>query len=187
MTSNARVSASEAMVGKKQTPVFWVLVLIVTALMVKLSAGQMVPAPTELLVAIVSVAALLLVTGRELKTISVGKDGLKLELAQLQEAINGNREAIAELTLLAMGAETLVNLEKLESGHFGEYEKEPFLGLETELYYLRNRGFVKLIPGSARSIHEIPPHGENLSRYVEITDEGRRYLRLRKNLVGHAS
>jgi hypothetical protein len=128
----------------------------------------------DLILAICIVATILILTFNmeNLKSISLGKDGLKAELEVLQKKTD---ESIS----LSMGKDAYTNLQKLASGKFGKYRKERHVGLETELYYLRNLGYVELIPDSARSIHEIPESGDELSQYIRVTEEGLRYIKLR--------
>jgi hypothetical protein len=73
-------------------------------------------------------------------------------------------------------------LQKLASGAFGKYRKQRNMGLETELYYLRNLGYVEIIKDKTSSIHEIPETGDELSDYVRVTDAGLRYINLRQSI-----
>ena len=43
-----------------------------------------------------------------------------------------------------MGPHGYLNLRKLATGAFGQYTNELHMGLETELYHLRNLGYVDL-------------------------------------------
>ncbi|PZN85182.1 MAG: hypothetical protein DM484_01715 [Candidatus Methylumidiphilus alinenensis] len=65
------------------------------------------------------------------------------------------------------------NLEKLAATDpFGKYEKTK--GLERELYHLRDIGYVDI-----ESIKAIPESGDDLSKYVKITDTGKAFVKLR--------
>ena len=43
-----------------------------------------------------------------------------------------------------IGSHAYLNLRKLATGAFGQYTNELHMGLETELYHLRNLGYVDL-------------------------------------------
>jgi hypothetical protein len=77
-----------------------------------------------------------------------------------------------------MGPDAFLNLKKLATGAFGQYTKERHMGLETELYHLRNIGYIVLDNEKARSIHEIPEFGDQLSDYIKVTEAGRKYIEL---------
>jgi hypothetical protein len=65
------------------------------------------------------------------------------------------------------------NLKKIDSERFGHYKKTK--GLERELYYLRDVGYIDV-----KSIKAIPSEGEDLSSYVKITKTGQDFVKLRK-------
>ena len=123
-----------------------------------------------------------------LKKISFGKEGLTAELEVLKKRTSENERAIVELILGSMGADAYRNLRKLApppigtepSGKFGRYTKEPHMGLETELYHLRNLGYVVENREKTHSIHDIPVSGDQLSDYVTITQAGIKYIELRE-------
>ena len=52
--------------------------------------------------------------------------------------------------------------------------------LETELYHLRNLGYVILKNQKARSIREIPGSGDELSDYIRVTEGGKKYIEIRE-------
>jgi len=114
-----------------------------------------------------------------IRSITVGKEGFRVDLDRLQKTVSENDQAITELVLLSMGKDAYINLRKLATGSYGRFEKEPHMGLETELYHLRNLGYVELKEGTAHSIHEIPKEGPELSTYIRVTEEGQKYIRLR--------
>jgi hypothetical protein len=168
--------------NKQWTAVFVGLALIEASLLYKLVAEQTQASPGELIIAVCAVGILLLLSSKVegLKAISMGTQGFKAELQVIERKTSDNERAITDLIVLSMGESTYTNLKKLAKGSFGEFRKEPYVGLETELYYLRNLGYVVLKDGRARSIHEIPESGDELSDYVEVTPAGQKYLQLRE-------
>lgn len=138
----------------------------------------------ELFFAIGSLAILFMLTLRlnNIRVIAVGKDGVKVDLDAIQNKIDESKQELYILISLSMGKDTYFNLQKLASGAFGKYRKQRNMGLETELYYLRNLGYVELVKDKASSIHEIPETGDQLSDYVRVTDAGLRYIELRKTI-----
>ncbi len=135
-----------------------------------------------LAVGIVTILLILTLNVENLKSISLGKDGLKAEMQELQKKIDKNKQKLYDLISLSMGEDAYENLKKLASRQFGDYTKEKYMGLETELYYLRNLGYVELIPNSARPIHEIPESGGELSDYIRVTEAGFKYIELRNSV-----
>ena len=127
-----------------------------------------------------------------LSSLSLNKEGFTVQLRDLRVRTLQNDRAIAindlalanlDLLLLSMGSGAYGNLRKLASGAFGPYEMRPSEGLETELYHLRNLGYVSLTPEAEerfKSIHRIPNSGEQLSDYIEITQAGKKYIELRE-------
>lgn len=92
-----------------------------------------------------------------------------------------------------MGGWTLTQLEKLADRKLFDFQKPLGEGLETELYYLRNVGYIDFIEqnplGKAvHSIRAIPADGKHpddssqldLRDFVRVTNNGREYLRLRR-------
>jgi protease I len=154
--------------------------VIEAALLYKLITGQ---AATGVIGAICFVGILLMLSlnVHSLRLISFGKEGLRAELEVLQNKTSENDRAITDLFILSMGPDAYRNLRKLATGNFGQYKKERHMGLETELYHLRNLGYVVLNNEKARSIYEIPESGDQLSEYVRVTEAGKRYIALREN------
>ena len=167
------------------TAVFLGIASIGAALLYKLIASQNAESPTGVIVAICIVGILFVLSSNtdSLRLISVGREGFRAELEVLQKKTSENDRAITEMILLSMGPDAYFNLKKLASGDFGEYEKESHMGLETELYHLRNLGYVDLDPQHARSIHEIPESGDQLSDYISVTEAGKKYIKLREKLA----
>ncbi len=172
--------------AENQRTQLWILALLAfieIGLMAMLFKVPSNTSSTELLAAICAMGFLMFLTGRSPTLFSLTSSGLRVELERVQSQVLDNKQSIVELTLLSMGAEAFGNLDKLATGNFGQYKLEQFKGLWGELYYLRNKGYVMLKPGTAPSIHDIPTDGENLSHFIEVTDEGRRYLQLRKEVI----
>jgi len=137
--------------------------------------------PTAVIVTgIVGLLFLLLLNVGSLKSFTLGKEGVRAELEVLQKKTSENDAAITNLILLSMGTDAYSNLQKLATGAYGPYKKEHYMGLETELYHLRNLGYIALKDKTARSIYDIPGSGDQLSDYIEVTDQGKKYLELRE-------
>jgi hypothetical protein len=155
---------------------------IEAALLYKLIVVQAATNPTEVIIAICIVGILFTLSPNvdSMKLISFGKEGFKAELEVLQKKTNENRRAITDLILLSMGDDAYLNLRKLATGAFGPFKKPLHMGLEMELYHLRNLGYVVLNKKKAPSIHEIPESGDELSDYIEVTDAGKKYIELRE-------
>jgi hypothetical protein len=162
--------------------VFLGIASIEVALLYKLIAGQAETSQTEMIIAICFVAILFVLSSNvdSLKSISFGKEGFKAELEVLQKKTFENDQAIADLILLSMGPDAYFNLKQIATGNYGPYEKKPHIGLETELYHLRNLGYVVLNREKAQSIHEIPESGDQLSDYIQVTEAGKKYIELRE-------
>ena len=166
----------------QSTAVFLGIASIEVALLYKLIMGQAATNPTELIIAICIIGILFMLSPNvdSMKLISFGKEGFKAELEVLQKKTSENERAIANLILLSMGEDAYLNLRKLATGAFGPFKKPPHMGLEMELYHLRNLGYVVLNKKKAPSIHEIPESDDELSDYIEVTDAGKKYIALRE-------
>jgi len=160
--------------------VFLGIASIEIALLYKLIAGPSATNPTEVIVAICIVGILFLLSPNVDSITLVSFGGFRAELKVLQKKTSENERAIADLILLSMGDDAYLNLRKLATGAFGTYKKEHNMGLETELYYLRNLGYVVLKNEKARSIYEIPEFGNELSDYIKVTEAGKKYIELRE-------
>ncbi len=159
--------------------VFLGIATIGLALLYKLMTGE---ATTGVFIALCFVGVLFMLWYKidEIKLVSFGKDGFKAELEVLREKTSENERTINELIFLSMGDDAFFNLQKLAEGNYGQYKKERHMGLETELYHLRNHGYIVLNKEKARSIHEIPEFGEQLSDYIQVTETGKQYIALRE-------
>jgi hypothetical protein len=156
----------------------FVIAAVIAALLYRFLASQSAISGLELgAICFLALLFLLVSNVDKITNVTMGTSGFSLELQQLKMATSANDQAISDLILLAMGPATFYNLSKLASGSFGPYVKEKHIGLETELYHLRNLGYITL--KNSRSIHEIPEKGEQLSDYFDVTDIGRRYIELR--------
>jgi hypothetical protein len=162
--------------------VFLGIAFLEAGLLYKLIKGQIATDPRELILAVCVVGILFVLSfnADSLKLISFGKEGFRAEMEGLQRKTAEIDRAITDLILLSMGHYTYRNLQKLATGAFGKYKMEPHMGLETELYHLRNLGYVALNTEKSRSIHQIPPSGDELSDYVYVTEAGNKYLELRE-------
>lgn len=166
----------------QRVPVFVGLVGVEAALLYKLIASQPGTSTTGLIFAICVIAILFLLSSNAdgLKSISLGKEGFRADLEVLQQKVDENERAITDLILSSMGPGAYFNLQKLATGKFGPYKKEHYLGLETELYHLRNLGYIALNSDKARSIFDIPKSGDELSDYFQVTPSGMNYIELRE-------
>ena len=161
--------------------VFLGIASIEVALFYKLIVGQAATNPTELIIAICIIGILFMLSPNMDSITLVSFGGFRAELEVLQKKTSENERAIADLILLSMGNDAYLNLQKLATGAFGPFKKPPHMGLEMELYHLRNLGYVVLNKEKAPSIHEIPESGDELSDYIEVTDAGKKYITLREN------
>src|SRR5262249_701776 len=82
---------------------------------------------------------------------------------------------ITQLFLLTMAPTMYKNLVKLASGNFGPFQMND--GLYRELLHLRDIGYVAFA-----DIQKIPAQAPNLSDWVQATQQGRRFVELRKEM-----
>lgn len=165
----------------------WVVVLVGIAvidgvLLYKLLVTQQIEAsPTEIIAAICIVSVLFVLSPNlgSLRELSLGKDGFKLQLEVLRRKTAENEDAIVHLILGSMGPEPYKVLTLLARGELKSFTKEPNQGLEMDLYHLRNLGYIKRT-GATPSIREIPASGDDLSKYVYVTDAGMKYIEWRE-------
>ena len=109
----------------------------------------------------------------ELGPLKMGE--MRRDLAVMQKRVEGISDLTARLFLTTMSGPMYGNLEKLCDG-FGPYAWSG--GLERELYHLRDIGYVDV-----GSIREIPKQGQNLSEHVRVTDAGKEFVRLRRQML----
>ena len=103
---------------------------------------------------------------------------LKLQRIEEKVAIVEEDINITKQFLLPMSKPMYDNLTKIASGNFGIFKMEQGSGLQRELYYLRDIGYIE-VP----SIRNIPDVGGNLSDYVKITPIGDKFVRLRESFL----
>jgi hypothetical protein len=101
---------------------------------------------------------------------------LEKKVEDVQKEVSDLSERVAKVFLFAMPNTMYVNLKKLNSGKFGDYEMS--LGLERELYHLRDMGYIEV-----ESIKGIPSSGRNLSDHVKITETGQRFVEIRDSVM----
>jgi hypothetical protein len=98
------------------------------------------------------------------------------ELGRVGSRVDAISDTVASLFLITMSAGMFKNLDKIGSGHFGRYAMSD--ALRRELHHLRDVGYIDVY-----AIRDIPSQGDDLSRYVTITDAGREFVRLRKSIA----
>lgn len=113
--------------------------------------------------------------GGSLKIGPVELGELKQEITSVRKDIKDINDKVADLFLTTMSPKMYDNLEKLSTGKFGDYIKSK--GLERELYHLRDIGYVHV-----ESIKSIPIQDVDLSKYVTVTDTGKKFVALRKEI-----
>ena len=133
-------------------------------------------------IGIVSFLFMLTLIIEKVESLSLTKGGIKADMRELQEKIEKSEEKLYRLISLSMGEHTYKVLKLLANGELRKFEKPHHQGLEMELYYLRNLGYVERINKSVNSIYDIPEEGQDLSKYIEITDNGRKYVDLREGM-----
>ena len=114
--------------------------------------------------------------GASFKVGPVEIGALEKKVEDVQKEVSDLSERVAEVFLYAMPSAMYANLKKLNSGKFGDYEMS--LGLERELYHLRNMGYIEV-----ESIKSIPSPGSNLSDHVKITETGQRFVEIRDSVM----
>jgi len=112
-------------------------------------------------------------TSFELGPIKLGQ--LQAEVSAVRRGLNELDDKIADLFLLTMAPAMYLNLRKLATGDFGEYQLTE--GLRRELYHLRDIGYI-----TVSSIRSIPKTGTNLSFHVQVTPAGQQFVELREAL-----
>jgi hypothetical protein len=101
---------------------------------------------------------------------------IRAELGKMENRVDAISDTVASLFLITMSSGMFKNLDKIGSGQFGRYALSD--ALRRELGHLRNVGYIDVY-----AIRDIPPEGDELSRYVTITDAGREFVRLRKSIA----
>jgi hypothetical protein len=166
------------------------LAITEAALLYKLIVGQVATGSTELIIAICVVGVLLLLTGRidSIESISVGKRGITAKMERIERRTTYLEREVEDLVFLSMGDDAYKNLQKLATGQFLNYRMPELEGLETELYHLRNLGYIQLkeeLQKTGGAIHRLERDGtnKNLCDYIEVTPRGKKYIELRESWV----
>jgi hypothetical protein len=113
--------------------------------------------------------------------------GIEFRYLKLEAQVKANEYQIERLYALSMSDDTLNQLRKLSNESFGEYYLDPKLkaGLATELNYLKVLGYIRFNKiESVKGIEDLPT-GLNpgpLHQWIEVTNAGREFLKLRDNL-----
>jgi hypothetical protein len=145
------------------------------------NSGPAAANPAELVaICIVGILFALSSNFDNITTVSLDKGTFKVELDSLQKKVSQNEKAIADLILNSMGPGAYDNLKRIAKEDFREYKKPHYQGLETELYHLRNLGYIRLKDNTAESIFDIPEQGPNLLEFIEVTPTGKSYIELRE-------
>jgi hypothetical protein len=149
--------------------------------------SEMIPL-FQTLIWVIFIACLLVYLRKEIKLVRDEvqrriQQGGGLELGPIKllerkvEAVQLEVE-ISKSFVLSMGNYMYTNLAKIASGHFGPYVLERGSALERELYHLRDIGYIHV-----DSIRAIPGSGDNLSKYIGITEVGSKFVELREKLL----
>jgi hypothetical protein len=112
-------------------------------------------------------------SGSEFKIGPVEIGELKSKIDTVEKEVTNVNENVSKLFLMTMAEPMFYNLQKIESENFGKYKISK--GFERELYHLRDIGYVDI-----ESIQSIPKEGEELSKYVHVTQAGKLFVHLRE-------
>jgi hypothetical protein len=100
---------------------------------------------------------------------------LQKEVKEVRQDLNETERLAIRVVMTMMGPSMYQNLKKIASKNFGSYQMQE--GLERELLFLRDLGYIRPIN---TSIRQIPKEGTNLSDYIEATETGEDYVALRE-------
>jgi hypothetical protein len=100
--------------------------------------------------------------------------GISQRMDNVEQQVNDLSDKVSKLFLYTMSGPMFLNLRKLASGNFGEYEMGD--ALKRELYHLRDIGYIHV-----ESIRDVLLRGENLSRHVSVTPAGLQFVELRES------
>lgn len=117
-----------------------------------------------------------LVNGNSIEIGPIKLGEIRKELDSVRGELNDTNLLISQLFLTTMSQTMFDNLKKLETGCFGSYKMS--LGLERELYHLRDIGYIE-VP----SIKAIPESGDDLSKHIKITPTGKQFVALRASII----
>jgi hypothetical protein len=118
-------------------------------------------------------------SGLKIGPVEIGK--LESDIREVKDKVSELNDLVSKQFLIAMGPDMYKNLKMINSGHFGFFEFGEWSGLERELYFLRDIGYIQ-----TKSIREIKKigKGDNLSDFVTITETGRKFVELRESILG---
>lgn len=107
--------------------------------------------------------------------------GAKVEF--LEQKLKEQAERVDELFLASMGNKAFFQLEKFDSDRgFGPFQlSRPF---ESELSHLENLGYIVYKGPGVKGLDDLRriQQGNNLSDYIELTENGKTFLDLRRKL-----
>lgn len=101
---------------------------------------------------------------------------IKREVDDIRGQVDDISQKVGTLFLATMSPTMYLNLRKLDSGHYGQFEAND--GLRRELQYLRDIGYIEVHGG----LRQLPNSGQDLNQFVTITPTGRDFVKLRESL-----
>ncbi len=119
--------------------------------------------------------------GSGLKIGPVEIQKIESDVREVKDKVSELNDLVSKQFLTAMGPDMYENLKKIDAGHFGPFEFGEWSGLERELYFLRDIGYIQI--NSIREVKKIGK-GDNLSDFVRITETGRKFVELREEILG---
>ncbi len=117
---------------------------------------------------------------------SVDAFGAKFEFQELKDKVETESQRLDQLYLLSMGDKVFTYLQKLSQDKgFGSFYVSP--AMPRELAYLEELGYIRFKGGlrGTEDLVELYPDqkaGANLSDYIELTDAGKLFYRLRESV-----
>jgi predicted nucleotide-binding protein len=109
------------------------------------------------------------------------------KMAAVQREVDAASLKIAELFALSMSSDGYHQLCKLEKGWDGHYFLDPDLhaGLAQELRHLKMLGYIEFDKDpKVKGVGNLPTGNQNnLSRFISVTDTGRRFIELREEAL----
>jgi hypothetical protein len=105
----------------------------------------------------------------------VRAEEVQAQIASAHHRLDEMSRKVSELFLSTMSLAMYQNLTKIVHAPFGPYEMNA--GLKRELDYLRTVGYVEIM-----SLSAIPRSGGNLSAFVNPTEAGIQFVRLREEM-----
>jgi hypothetical protein len=114
---------------------------------------------------------------------SVDAFGAKFEFQALKDRVDTESQRLDQLYRLSMGDNVFTYLRKLsQEGGFGPFYVSP--AMPREIAYLEELGYIRFkgsLRGTEDLVDQFPDQkvGANLSDYIELTDAGKSFYRLR--------